>query len=117
TLTGMTVTGGGSLNVLNSTLAENSTSVSGILDIQANSRLARRGLGILKTAAMNIDDTGLLDVTDGKIIVDYTGSSPITVIQSQIAAAYHDGMWDGTHGITSANAAVNSLQRTSLGYG
>src|SRR5262249_7953609 len=114
----MTVTAGGAINVLASTLSGNTVTISGNLDIQAGSKLSRQGPGVLKTGAIRVDPDGQLDITDGKVIAAYSGGSPLNAIKAQIAAAYHGGAWDGANGITSSNAAAaaSSTHKTAIGY-
>jgi hypothetical protein len=58
-----------------------------------------------------------LDLTGGKLVIDYSGSSPLSSIVGQIATAYASGNWTGA-GITSTNAAAASTtsHKTALGY-
>jgi hypothetical protein len=57
--------------------------------------------------------TATLDITNGALVVDYTGgpNSPFQTIKTQIISAYNNGSWNGT-GITSSNA-----NNTNFGIG
>lgn len=69
---------------------------------------------LITTRSVAIGQSGLLDITDGAMVVDYTGSStPFEQILSQVRAAanFENGYWDGPGGITS------SLVGQSLTYG
>jgi hypothetical protein len=53
---------------------------------------------------------GKLDLTDNKMIVDYTGGSPLTSVTQQIATGRTPaGNWAGTSGILSSNALNSSV--------
>src|SRR5690349_12616781 len=62
-----------------------------------------------------------LDLSDNDLIVDYSGTSPLSTIKSQIITAYGSGTWTG-NGVTSANAGSiaadsGNMHKTGLGYG
>ncbi len=48
--------------------------------------------------------SGKLDLANNRLVIDYTGASPIDTIRPYIASGYANGSWDGT-GINSAVAA------------
>lgn len=55
---------------------------------------------------------GILNANDNDIIVNYSGSSPLTTLRNLIASGYNGGAWNGG-GINSASAASS----TSTGLG
>ena len=78
--------------------------------------LAPTGNLVLRTNALQIGNGSLgssLDLANNKIIVDYTGTSPLPDVRAQIVSAYAGGSWNGL-GITSslANSATHAI-----GYG
>jgi hypothetical protein len=64
-------------------------------------------------------ETGKIDLNDNSMIVDYTGSSPLSSIMSQITTGYASGSWNG-NGITSSTIAANNSNPANhiqaLGY-
>jgi hypothetical protein len=71
------------------------------------------GSRVLDTAGVSVTG-GQLDLTNNRLIVDYTGASPITSIRQQIAAGYAGNTWTGTGIITSNAQADRTL---ALGFG
>jgi len=67
--------------------------------------------------ALSITGTGKWNLNDNDLIVDYTGASPFTTVQSYIKSGYAGGSWNG-NGLNSsaAAAAASSAHRTGLGY-
>lgn len=57
--------------------------------------------------------SGRLDLNDNALICDYTVSSPLQTIRSQLAAGYSNGSWTGPQ-LTSSTAAAND--GFALGY-
>lgn len=57
------------------------------------------------------------DVTNDFVVIDYTGTSPLSTIQSRISAAYSGATWTGP-GITSGNAiiAAGTADKTGVGF-
>lgn len=94
-----------------SAIAEFDSSLSlASLDLQADTQ-ATLTLGgkMLVTTALNIaESSGLavarLDITDGSLVVDYTGgANPYADVQGWIIQAWNNGEWD-SNGITSSSA-------------
>jgi hypothetical protein len=54
-----------------------------------------------------------MDLTNNKLIVDYTGTSPLADIKAKITSAYSAGAWTGPGLTTSAGDALHF----ALGYG
>ncbi len=62
----------------------------------------------LLTHSLATTAAATLDLTDGKLLYEYTGASPITTDYGYVSTAYSGGTWAGK-GITSSAAATNSL--------
>jgi hypothetical protein len=58
---------------------------------------------------------GTWDIENGKVVVDYTGASPIASIRKYLASGFAGGSWNGT-GLQTSKAANNSAHNTALGY-
>ncbi len=80
-------------------------------------RLTSGGSKVLVTRSLTVaggpPPTGVLDLTDNDMIVDYTGATPYTTIRGYIKAGYNAGNWLG-NGVRSSTAA--GLTSTGLGY-
>src|SRR5262249_22575480 len=57
--------------------------------------------------------TSKLDLNNNSLVVDYSGSSPISTIANQIKTGYAGGLWNGNGIASSAAAAAGN---TALGY-
>ena len=69
-------------------------------------------LRVNKSASIGFSGTGGVDLTDGRMIIDYTGPSLIGFINAQVLFGRNNGAWNG-RGISSS-AAAGSMS-TSLG--
>jgi hypothetical protein len=69
---------------------------------------------LLKPATFFIGDTGVVDLNDNDLLLDYAGASPGSYIRSLINAARAGGAWTGV-GITSSSAKDNPQHNTTLG--
>jgi hypothetical protein len=58
---------------------------------------------------------GTWDIENGKLVVDYTGASPVASIRKYLASGHAAGAWNGP-GLQSSKAADNSAHNTALGY-
>jgi hypothetical protein len=71
------------------------------------------------TIAGGASPTAAIDLGDNDLIIDYTGSSPLTTIAAQIASGFGAGSWNG-NGIRSSIASTDDPQtgnpRTALGF-
>jgi xyloglucan-specific exo-beta-1,4-glucanase len=66
---------------------------------------------ILALAALKINDTSVLDVTNNEVLINYgSGTDPIAAIFSSIARGYASGAWNGT-------GIISSVARTNPSYG
>jgi hypothetical protein len=72
---------------------------------------------ILRTGGLGMGSSSKIDLADGKMIVGYSGSSPVETIREYLALGYHNGLWNG-NGLTSSTAAgqAGSQHKTGLGY-
>jgi hypothetical protein len=68
----------------------------------------------LKTKSLNITGTGTLDLNDNNLILDYTGASQLSAIQTLINTARAGGAWTGP-GLTSGSARTATPKNTTLG--
>jgi hypothetical protein len=64
--------------------------------------------------ALSVASGATLDLNANALLLDYTGASQLTTIQSLINLARDNGTWDGT-GLTSTAARVNASHNTTLG--
>ena len=87
-------------------------------DDGAQIALLAGGSSVVNTRAVATSAGGKIDLTDGAMIVDYTGATPIASIRAAVATGYNGGDWLGA-GISSsaaADAAANpSTDKTGLG--
>ncbi|CAN5675533.1 hypothetical protein BH09PLA1_BH09PLA1_27490 [soil metagenome] len=80
----------------------------------AGSARVTGGAGVaLVTKALSISAGGKLDLNDTAFILDYTGGSQLSAIQSLINSARAGGAWTG-NGLTSSNAASANPKNTTL---
>lgn len=82
----MQITGSGANNTLVQTLATNTVRVAGALQIDAASKLVKQGSGVLVVGSLAINSTGQLDLTTGRMIVDYGGATPIAALRQDLQA-------------------------------
>jgi hypothetical protein len=59
--------------------------------------------------------TGLIDLNDNDLLVDYTGASPLATIQGLINTGRNGGDWQSFLGLSSSAAGNNSTGNTTLG--
>ncbi len=103
TAANLTVSGGGGADTLDAVMAGNTIRIRGALQIQSDGKLVKQGAGVLVTSNLDIGDAAQLDVTEGKIIVDYSGATPIDSVRRYLQSG-------GIHSSTATG-------RTRLGYG
>ena len=113
TVNSLTVTGGGPADVLDQSLAGNTVQVDGALSVQGGSRLRKQGAGVLRTRSLDIAAGAQLDLTGGRVIVDYSGASPLAAVAAKVASGYADGSWTGD-GIVSSTAPADA--GTGVGF-
>jgi autotransporter-associated beta strand protein len=73
------------------------------------------GIGAVELSSLTVNSGSTLDVTNNKIIVDYSGTSPAAAIGAELASGYAGSSWTGI-GIFSSTAAANTTGSTTLGY-
>ncbi len=82
----------------------------GVGSLAVNNATARLSPGLATavkvTGSLTTTGTGVLDVTDNDMVVEYTAGSPLTPIKTQITTGYAGGAWTGP-GINSSTAAAN----------
>jgi len=64
---------------------------------------------------LSITGTGVFDISNNHMLIDYTSSDPITTIASYIASGYNGGNWNGPGIISSA--AINPTNGLLYGVG
>jgi len=69
---------------------------------------------VLTATSLAIASNGRLDMADGAMIIDYSGSSPTASIQGYLTTGYAAGAWNG-NGIDSSTAAATP--GTAVGFG
>ena len=76
--------------------------------------------GTTDVPAFSVTGSGVLDLTNNALIVDYTGTSPLSTIRGDLVTGYNGGLWNGV-GIDSSRAAsvdsVATNHRAALGFG
>ena len=83
------------------------------LDLRWFATMQPGGGLLLRTSALTIAPDAFLDVADNGLIIDYSGSSPLTSIRTWLTSGYAGGAWNG-NGIRSSTAAATPNR--ALGY-
>ena len=93
----------------------NATQRLGLLSVRAGgtATLTSGGSKVLTATSLNVSGTGVLDLNDNDMIVDYAGASPLASIGNMLASGYAGGAWNGP-GINSSFAAADN--NSALGY-
>lgn len=78
-------------------------------------RLNSGGNRVIYTQLVDVTGTGVLDLTNNDMIVDYAGASPLAGIRADLTTGYAGNAWNGA-GINSSVAAANAAKTTALGY-
>ncbi len=117
----LTVNSGATVNVATpavKTLARRLQSASGI-NVSDGTLAIAAGLSATSAAVIATDlavsPTAAVDLADNAMIIDYSATSPLSVISAALATGYAGGAWTGL-GIRSSSAAAAGGSRT-LGYG
>jgi hypothetical protein len=94
-----------------------SLSVSTLDVAGGNVILGNGGDKVIRAKALSIS-SGMIDLSDNDMIVDYTGATPLTTIKGYITTGYAGGAWNGP-GINSSSAQnpLPNGAKTALGYG
>jgi hypothetical protein len=67
-------------------------------------------------SSLGITGTGKVDLTSGKLAINYTGGTPANAIRLALLAGSAGG-WTGATGLTSSDAAAHVAQSYAIGYG
>jgi hypothetical protein len=112
----LALSGAGSV-LMGSLLGTGTTTLTGNTNLKISSAVNRQG-------ALSITGSGNLDLTTGKLIVDYDPANsrpdPINTVKGYIQQAYHNGAWN-LPGLGSSSAATTAAQssqthKTALGF-
>jgi hypothetical protein len=87
-------------------IRESSLSVEGAAQIRSSSEASR-------VNALSIPDDGVVDLTAGTLVYDYTGATPLGTVRTLLAEGYAAGGWNGT-GINSSTAATTPNRAIGL---
>lgn len=77
-------------------------------------RIASNGTstGTSNITSLNVT-AGNLDLSDNDLVINYTGTSPASIVQGLLLSGRNGGTWNGT-GIISSTAAGDAQHRTAL---
>lgn len=92
-----TVTG----SLTTNSITQNSLTIAGSVSIRPHAD----GGGTSTINQLTFTGSGTLDLSDNSLDIPYTGTSPLTTIQGEVASAYDKGNWNGP-GITTSAAAT-----------
>jgi hypothetical protein len=118
--TGNATVSGGAMNVTSLIQAGSgpnqgnaTVSGTGAINVAANGTDAATS----RVNTLSISGSGKMDLANNALVVDYTGSSPLSAIRANIISGYAGGAWTG-NGLTSSSAAAaaSSAHKTALGY-
>lgn len=98
---------GGSLLTLSGSQTLNQLSVGGTINLPAN------GNSVIRASQLSV--AGKLDLSNNTMILDYSGSSPLSSVKGHLASGRNGGTWNGSTGIISSS--VVGVASSSLGYG
>ena len=76
--------------------------------------LTGNGGHVLKVTGLSINGSSRLDLNDNDLILDYSGTSPLSAVQALINSARSGGTWTG-NGLTSSSARTVPQHHTTLG--
>ena len=93
------------------------------LSVRRRGERTSGGSKTLRTKAVSVSAGGKIDLYNHKLVVDYSGASPLgswdgaayTGIEGLIASGRNGGTWNGSGIVTSAPTALGPSQRTTLG--
>lgn len=104
---GMDLNAGTTLQVQAGTVNLNATQHLAAVTASGGTISLASGSKLIRTGSVALTGSAALNLRDGRMIVDYTGSSPRTAVQALVTSGYAGGAWTG-NGIRSSNAASNS---------
>jgi len=93
----------------------NATQRLGLLSVRSGgaATLTSGGSKVLTATSLNVSGSGVVDLNDNDMIVDYAGASPLASIGNMLASGYAGSAWNGP-GINSSFAAADN--NSALGY-
>ncbi|HZZ42214.1 MAG TPA: NF038122 family metalloprotease [Tepidisphaeraceae bacterium] len=100
----------GSLSITHSNLSISSTGPLG------SSPTLSPNMTLRLTSTPTISSASSLNLSGGTLIIDYTGSSPISTLRSLLHTGYNSGSWTGTTAINSSSAASDPHHITAIAY-
>jgi hypothetical protein len=117
TVTVGAVTGTGSINVIAGVLTTDSIKQSVLRASTGSIKINAATGNTSNVGSLSILGSSKFDLATKAIVINYSGSSPLASIKSQLTNGYANGAWTGT-GINSSTAAatVGSTHPTALGY-
>ncbi len=71
----------------------------------ATANIAVNGSNVLSVSTLTVDPAGQLDVNDNDVIVNYSGSSPISTIRGYLVSGFNSGNWNGRASLPIAAAS------------
>jgi fibronectin-binding autotransporter adhesin len=113
------INGGNSFTMIGTNTITGS-GVVGLGSLVSNTGTLRINSPAVAIAAGTLSSSGTVDL-NGYMILDYSGSSPISAIKTRIVSGYNNGAWTGS-GINSSSAATiaansGNLHKTGIGFG
>jgi GH18 family chitinase len=69
----------------------------------------------LLVTSLSIGATGKLNINNNRLVVDYTGASPIATLLPKLLSGRNGGNWNG-NGIHSSAAAADPSKNAAIGY-
>src|SRR4029079_17977447 len=95
----------------------NETQKLGALNIGTGGKvtMANNGNNVLVDKTLLLASGAVLDLTNNDMILDYTGTTPLSNIVNMIRSARNGGSWNGASGISSSSAASANPKNTTLG--
>jgi hypothetical protein len=84
------------------------------LSDSARLSLPAGGGKLLALEVFSVTGNGTIDLNDNDLLIDYTGASPLAMVENSIRTARNGGTWTG-NGITSTTAKNNPAANTTLG--
>lgn len=102
----------------NTTAAKLAGDGTGTLNITAGKVAATtQGQSTLSLAALNIGPSGVLDIDNGNIAINYgTGADPIATVVSYLKDGYNLGNWNGSTPVNGSIDASGVVRGATLGY-
>jgi hypothetical protein len=89
--------------------------VAGALNMTGNARINTTATAdkTVRAGSLSMTQTSRIDLTNNRMIVDYTGASPAAGVRALLLRGYDGGDWQG-NGLTSSTAAAGT--KFALGY-